>query len=305
MSKIDALLSYFYVKKDIHSFLEYHSKSFNFILDSGAFSAFKLSKEIKPEDYISYLHNTKIPYEWYFTLDKIGDPVQTRKNYTILKNEGLLPVPIFTRGDTEQEYLNYYNDRKFIGIGGIAGTQGNKEFLYRCMETFGEGTKQHWLGFWQRDFLLRYKPYSCDTMAWGNGRRYGNVFYYKNRQLYQIPTVSRILGEVCTKRQNLQIKELKRYSQSLGIPDYIYKQKDYWLSKDKRVPVSQLITTCAMLEYIKMIKEKIGTRIFLVASSCNTPQEIQTLLHCKKILENGFNGFLKHNSKQLEGDVVE
>lgn len=294
MNKLDVLVSYYYIKQPLIDIMIEYKDHFNYIIDSGAFTAFKTGKTIDLDHYIRFLHETKIPYEWYFTLDKIGDSKKTKENYEEMKKQGLLPVPIFTRGDTEESYWEYYNDRKFIGIGGIAGTTGNKKFLYSCQEKFAKGTKQHWLGFWQKDFLIHYKPYSCDTMTWYRNKMFGDVYYYKNKQLIQIPKISRHLGEDNKSSLSSKIIWFKRYAKNLGIPDYMFKKSDYWATKDKRIPIGQTITTCAFIEFAKMIKEQIGTRIFFVCSGVLAGSELQVLYHSKEVLKNGFNGCLTY-----------
>lgn len=142
-----------------------------FLLDSGAFTAWKAGKTIKLDDYCRFLE--KLPFKpWrYFTLDVVGNPVATRSNYETMLKRGFAPVPIFTRGDSIKELDGYYKSSDVVGIGGLVGTTGNKGFINGIMKHIGK-RRCHWLGLTSLPFLKTYRPYMCDTASWESGAQF-------------------------------------------------------------------------------------------------------------------------------------
>jgi len=72
LNKLNLLFSYAYLNGTIINLL--NNKDINFLLDSGAFSAWKLKKEIKLDDYCKFVESLPFAPWKYFTLDVIGNP---------------------------------------------------------------------------------------------------------------------------------------------------------------------------------------------------------------------------------------
>jgi len=175
--KLNILIAYPYINESILKKLVKYRKRLNFVLDSGAFTAWKSGNPIKLDDYCKFIES--LPFEpWrYFTLDKIGDPEGSFKNYEIMLQRGFKPIPIFTRGESISMIDEYYKTSDVLGLGGLVGTKGNKGFVKGVMDVVGK-RKVHWLGFTNKDFVSYYKPYMCDCSSWSYVSRYGNMFIY-------------------------------------------------------------------------------------------------------------------------------
>jgi hypothetical protein len=142
------------------------------LLDSGAFTMWKAEKTFEVEDYIRAVKELPFTPWKYFTLDKIGDPDGTLENYQKIRNAGLEPIPVFTRG-TDPKYLDrYYETSDLVGIGGLVGTRRNAGFVKGIMDVVGD-RQAHWLGFVRKEFISKFRPFSCDSSSWLAPMRWG------------------------------------------------------------------------------------------------------------------------------------
>jgi hypothetical protein len=145
-----------------------------FLLDSGAFTAWKSANPIKIDDYCRFLEQLPIMPWRYFALDVIGDPHGTMRNYELMLKRGFKPIPIFTRGENPDVLDEYFKTSDVVGIGGLVGTPRNKGFV-KGLSKFINGRRVHLLGFTNKSFLKVLKPYSCDSSSIQSAARYGQV----------------------------------------------------------------------------------------------------------------------------------
>lgn len=175
--KANILIAYPYMKPDVIAELARMGDSVRLLVDSGAFTAWKAGQTIHIDEYCDFIAGLPIKPWRYFTLDVVGDPKATRRNYDIMRERGLTPAPIFTRGDDPQSLEDYYQTSDLVGIGGLVGTRGNKGFVNGIMRRIGQ-RKVHWLGFTSLDYIKHYRPYMCDSSSWESGARYGRINLY-------------------------------------------------------------------------------------------------------------------------------
>lgn len=180
-NKLNILVAYPYMRKDVIEILNQNKNNIRFLLDSGAFTAWKAKKEINLDDYCRFIES--LPFEpWkYFSLDVIGDAKKSMDNYELMLKRGFKPIPIFTRGEDPSVIEDYYKTSEVVGLGGLVGTTGNKGFVKGIMKKVN-GRKVHWLGFTNKMFLKIYKPYMCDSSSLTMSGRYGQfeLFDKKN-----------------------------------------------------------------------------------------------------------------------------
>jgi hypothetical protein len=177
---LNILVAYPYMDADSVALLVEHRDACRFLLDSGAFTAWKAGKTINVDDYCRFLDACPAKPWRYFTLDVVGDPHGTMKNYKTMLDRGFKPVPIFTRGEDLSVLEDYYKTSDVVGVGGLVGTYKNKGFLRALMARVGK-RKIHWLGFTNMDFVKYYKPYMCDSSNWNAAARYATVSIYDGR----------------------------------------------------------------------------------------------------------------------------
>lgn len=240
----------------------YKSQSTRLLLDSGAFTAWKSGKPIQLDDYCRFVENLPFMPWRYFTLDVIGDPHNTLKNYEIMLNRGFNPIPIFTRGEDPSVLETYYNSSDVVGVGGLVGTRGNKGYVKGIMKKINE-RKVHWLGFTNLDYIKHYKPYMCDSSSWETAGRYGRMsLYMGNGQCRPI-----LKHEFKTKPDALVIDRIKQ----LGLDPFKMQNESEWHGG----PTSgRTLGARSGVALSVDIEKKTGTKMFLA----HTTAQAQSLL---------------------------
>lgn len=172
MNKLNILTAYPYLKDEAIEILIRNKSKINFLLDSGAFTAWKAGNKINLNEYIGFIKSLKIKPWGYFNLDVIGDGHASYVNYKKMLDADLRPIPIFTRGEDIKMVDAYYETSDVLAIGGLVGTRGNKGYVKSLMKIIN-GRKVHWLGFTDKEFIKYFKPYSCDSSSVTMAGRYG------------------------------------------------------------------------------------------------------------------------------------
>lgn len=150
-----------------------------FLLDSGAFTAFKSGKPIKLDDYCRFLETLPIKPWRYFALDVIGDEDATFKNYETMLARGFGPIPVYTLGGDISIIEDYYKTTDCIAFGGLVGKP--KNHIAAQVQRFQKainGRKAHLLGYTPMNHIKKFKPYSCDSSSWEGGARFGGCDLY-------------------------------------------------------------------------------------------------------------------------------
>jgi hypothetical protein len=165
-----------YMKKAVADQLSEYGNT-KLFLDSGAFTYWNLKKEFSLSQYSDFISNLKIKPWKYFSLDVVGDPKKTMSNYKELLKLGLKPIPIFQRGAELKDLEKYFTSSDLVAIGGLVGSSHKRNFVKGILEA-SAGRNLHLLGFAQRDFLKKYRPFSVDCSTWNNPHKYGHIILY-------------------------------------------------------------------------------------------------------------------------------
>lgn len=153
-------------------------------LDSGAFSAFTLNKEVNLYKYVDYIKTNADIIENASVLDGIGDPQKTYENQMLMESLGVKPLPCFHYGEDER-YLEWYMSKyDYITIGGMVPISNNQLFhwldriweKYLCDSAGRPKLKVHGFGLTSIPLMERYPWYSVDSSSWVQIGAYGNVF---------------------------------------------------------------------------------------------------------------------------------
>jgi|WetSurMetagenome_2_1015567.scaffolds.fasta_scaffold49561_4 hypothetical protein len=257
-NKLNILIAYPYLKKEELLFLKKNSKHINILIDSGAFTAWKQGLKITTDEYADFIESLPFTPWGYFTLDKIGDPEGSYINYKELKKRKLNPIPIFTRGEKLEMLEQYYKESDFIAIGGLVGTKGNRGFVNGIMKEI-KNRKVHWLGFTSQDFLLNYKPYSCDSSGWASGLLYGQLKLYDSAGKHHIINRS-VLQKKISPRISWLIQNIYNAN-----PERL-KNKDEWVNKMGKSLLREL-TFKSSVRYQLDITKKTGINYFLAIAN--------------------------------------
>lgn len=254
--KLQMLLSYAYYLKQKTSAMDFFMKNKKYIellIDSGAYTAYTQNTPIdlyEYMDFITMLEDNRIIFK-YFTLDAIGNPEKTMRNYGKMLKKNYTPIPIFQRGAKVEHIDEYYINSDVLGMGGISlnvnNTPGYVKFI---MDRHIKARKIHWLGWSLKDFIMYYKPHSFDSSSVSSGGRFGSIMYLKNNQLLTFDNKSK-------KSMPAEVRKL------VMMTGKDPKELISWRGgKLPNIPME--CTYITYIKYMYLLKEKINTKLYLV-----------------------------------------
>lgn len=256
--RLNLLAAYPYMSRPLIEVLQANQDKIRFVLDSGAFTAWKAGKPIALDDYCRFLDSLPFKPWRYFTLDVIGDPEGTIKNYETMLSRGYKPVPIFTRGEDIKMLDKYFETSDVVGIGGLVGTPKNKGFINGIMKHVGK-RQVHWLGFTSIDYIKHYKPYMCDSSSWAGALIYGSMKLYDKAGRFV----------TCSKQDFMKkpsadvLRILKEYEvdpAELAIAGN-------WKNSGKGDYPTEKVAFRSFVKYQRDITKHLGTRMFMAVAS--------------------------------------
>ena len=171
----------------------------NLILDSGAFSAWRLGKPVNLDQYCDYILANK----WitnYVALDEIrpSDPEEAARrsyeNFRYMRNRGLEPIPVFHAGE-DITWLFKMLDQKCSYIGLSASSLVSKNQVDEWYEMAWQYlvnrdglpiVKVHAFGEGRENSLKRFPWYSADTSSALVGTALGGRLILPNRHVVSV-----------------------------------------------------------------------------------------------------------------------
>lgn len=168
---VDALVSYHYFREDRSLAPLVATGRLRMIGDSGAFSALTQGAPIDLDAYAVWCQRWRQHLYWVASLDVIGDPVATLRNWkTLRERHNIDAVPTLHAG-ADTKWLDVYASEgvDFCGLGGMAGTgQAPKAYrwavhMFRYARDKWPGMRFHLWGVTNRKFLDVLPAYSADS----------------------------------------------------------------------------------------------------------------------------------------------
>lgn len=265
MYKLNLLVSYSFFNPNVSQFFLNNQDTTRFVLDSGAFTAWKAGKPIHLDTYCKFLESLPVKPWRYFALDVIGNPDATMKNYQIMLSRGFNPIPVFTRGDELSVIDEYYKTSDVVGLGGLVGTQNNKGYVKSLMSIIGD-RKTHWLGFTNIDFIRHYKPYMCDSSTISSGVRFGEarMFFEPNS------------WKCFDKHDN--IEKFSHLIREYGLDPLVFKNKITWKNSGRGINANEVINARSYVRYQYYIYKTYKTFYFLASQ----PWQLNIILDAYK-----------------------
>jgi hypothetical protein len=228
----------------------------DFLLDSGAFTAWKAGSSIDLNDYIRFIKDLNFKPWGYFNLDVIGDGHASYSNYKKMLDKDMNPIPVFTRGEDVKMIEKYYETSDVIAVGGLVGTRSNKGYVKSLMEIIN-GRKVHWLGFTNKDLVRHFKPYSIDSSSLSASARYG-IFQMYNE------TDNTWLQLARKDFKNRPTKKIQDIVESYGVKPQSLAKMDSWVWPEGK-PTE--ISYKSNIRYSWELQKRCGTKYFLAAIS--------------------------------------
>lgn len=163
------LVSYYYSDKFLSNQSEFMYR--DWVLDSGAFSAYNSGKEINLDSYIECCKNLircDPTLKEIYALDVIGDWKKTIENTEKMWGEGVEAIPCYHLSDDNWDILKHLaKNYPKIAIGGVAELRGREKdrFIEQCFARIWP-KKVHGFGCGKRETILKYPFHSTDATTW-------------------------------------------------------------------------------------------------------------------------------------------
>ena len=141
----------------------------DWLLDSGAFSAWKKGTKITVDEYVKFLYRWKP--DKYINLDVIGDAKLSSENLKALESNGLNPIPVYHYGSEIEHLESLIHNYSYIALGGTVGLrkEKRKSFFDTC---FDYDVDFHGLGMTDLKLMKDYPWHSVDSTTWLIGRKF-------------------------------------------------------------------------------------------------------------------------------------
>jgi len=172
------LESFFYLKNKASN----SPKMFDYLLDSGGYTARTHGKTIKITDYINYIN--KFGIKTAFNLDTMNFRESQMNHKLLVENTDCYIIPVYHLEEYIDVSMRYVLDLfieqyPYISIGGIAGNRNAARYKkqiygYVFNKCLGK-TKVHGLGISGIDELKAYPWYSVDSTSWLAAARFGRI----------------------------------------------------------------------------------------------------------------------------------
>jgi queuine/archaeosine tRNA-ribosyltransferase len=154
-------------------------------LDSGAFGALSLGRQINIDEYIEYIKDNDNLFELYTTLDVIGDYERTNLNTDYMEKRGLRPLPVYHVGSPQAELERLIDRYDYIALGGLVALSSKRSnlisWLDYCYAIIKDRIKIHGFGVTAYRLLERYPFYSVDSSSWMRAVQNGNFINHKGK----------------------------------------------------------------------------------------------------------------------------
>jgi len=254
--KLNILMAYPYFSKLKDSEMDWFVKnkdSINFILDSGAFTAWNSGKPIKLDDYISFIKQLPFKPTHTVQLDVIGDADKSYTNYLKMLEKGISCDPVFTRGSSLELLEKLYDTTDFVHIGGVASGKNNKKYVDWLMRRI-DGRKCHWLGMANIRYLKKWRPYSVDSSTFSACARFGvMISIYTGVGEIVIITYDEFLKDFSKRKLVLTFRD--RWCPELSNADL--KNRNSWISWGKTSCLTSVAYILKAIDVEKNLKTKV------------------------------------------------
>jgi hypothetical protein len=161
-------------------------------VDSGAFGVFTGKAKITLDSYSAYVMENLGRITQYAALDVIGDWRASARNYDLMLERGLRPIPAFHKGSPYEELRRLAGQAKqfgnYIALGGMAakevsqtmgGLGDHLDASWKILREFWP-IKVHAFGVVSQEILERYPFFSADSTSTVITAGMGNVVGFKN-----------------------------------------------------------------------------------------------------------------------------
>lgn len=153
----------------------------NIIADSGAFSAMSQGATITVDDLAAWAKDWPGVFKWVASLDVIGDPDATRRNWERMRDRHELEAIPTIHWGSDPSLMDWYVEQgaDLMGLGGMVGKSSDKQMrwlvsVFKHQQRHHPDLVFHGWGVTSPK-VLRLPFYSVDSSGWTSVFRYGQV----------------------------------------------------------------------------------------------------------------------------------
>ena len=187
----DYLVSYHYLTPQMHKRISAMT-GVNYLLDSGAFSAYTQGITIDNRQYLNFALNNRATFWRIFALDDIGSAEKSLSNYD--EGKTIIPdlIPCFHKGEP-WEYLDHYcQSSDYLAIGGLVAQGATKHRLIKWLDVCWGKLEKYWpikvhlFGLTSPWAMMRYPAYSVDSTS---ARKYSAYGRYLKHEMFTLKSL--------------------------------------------------------------------------------------------------------------------
>jgi hypothetical protein len=255
--QLNILTSYYNRTQELMDFMVRIAPFARVLLDCGAFQALRYGETISVDDYSAWIKDLPFKPWGYFSLDVIGDAAASDRNYQIMLDKGLRPIPIFTRGGALEDLDRMYETSDLVAIGGLVVAYNRPHrYLKAVMRHIGD-RRTHLLGFTSTRWINYFKPYSIDSSSWSRSARYGIIDVYLGASRF----VSLNRKELLTGPPPPAVAHA---ISNMGFDPYALRTWDAWTRVHS---ISRWINGLSAVRYMLELQQEVGTLLFLACTA--------------------------------------
>lgn len=160
------LVSYVYLRQFLENRHRYHYR--DWVMDSGAFSAFNSGTEIRLQDYIDCCKKLLAEdptLTEVFALDVVGDEKASLRNTEEMWRQGVPAIPCFHYGEPWEMLTKLCKAYPKVAIGGCVGKKDKDQFAGQCFARAWP-KKFHGFGFGSEKSIMMFPWHSTDATNW-------------------------------------------------------------------------------------------------------------------------------------------
>lgn len=247
------------------------------MIDSGAFTLFNANQKrewLTVDNYCNFLEKHSNSCEKYVMLDKVGDDVQSKKNYELMVDRGFKPMYVLTMFDKDWDYFrSSLNVNPHCCIAGGVTTKSDW-MTKRFQDAYKNSNKKarmHGLGYVTFPKSLQLSLESVDSSSWiMQPQVYGIISYFDRG----------IKGSLV---QDILAKKKRIPEKLREIMDRIEVTASMFANKENHKGSSSIATLCSMIAYIEYQKYcyRRGLRLFLALGNA---KQLRRLIYISKNL---------------------
>lgn len=177
------LLSYAYINGPLQDVATHDVSGVDFLIDSGAFTAWSLGKQVNITEYMNWLVENRRLINHAAALDVIGDWRGSAKNFDLMQStigDKVDVIPAWHLGSPLEELARLCKENPYIAIGGCVPYAKTPKLLMRHLVQAHKvareyGTGLHGLGITGKVTMTSLPWKSTDSSSWVGGHRFGQI----------------------------------------------------------------------------------------------------------------------------------